>query len=75
VWIEFKYKLSKNTLPANFVNNLEKELNRLKIGGIFRLKEWIERKPISALFLTLLIGILSSMLATILWEIGKLVVN
>jgi hypothetical protein len=29
VWIEFKYKLSKNTLPANFVSKLEKEIKKL----------------------------------------------
>jgi hypothetical protein len=73
--IGVKNILNEKTLPANFVSILEKEIKSLKIGLFFRLKEWLKRKPISTLFLTFLFGILSSLLATILWEIGKLVVN
>lgn len=65
------YSKSKFTvaLPKGFLQNIEKELQRLNIRLFYRLKKWIIKRPVLAIFVSGLFALLINLIAAFIYEL------
>lgn len=62
--------LTKKTLPHDFLIDLKKEIQKLKIGNYYKLKDWFKKNPITAIILTFFIGLIfSELLGNYLYDL------
>jgi len=52
--------LERGELPTGFIENLKKDIKKLKIGNYYVLKDWLKENPIKAIIITFLIGFVFS---------------
>lgn len=65
-------KLTIERVPINAINKIKEELKRIKKGTYYRIADLVKKHPIMSLVIStltaLIIGTLSSLLATFLWQ-------
>ncbi|MCX6162915.1 MAG: hypothetical protein NTV87_16465, partial [Ignavibacteriae bacterium] len=62
--------LTAMALPKNFLADLQKAINKLKIGRYYKLKDWFKKNPITAIVITFLIGfIFSELLGNYIYDL------
>lgn len=65
-------KLTNERVPTNTINEIKKELKKIRKGTYYRFSDFIKKYPICALIVSIviaiIIGIIGSTLATIIWE-------
>ena len=52
--------LNSKTLPKNFLNDLQHEIKKLKIGTYYDIKDWLKKNPIWAILIIYLVEIIFS---------------
>lgn len=52
--------LNSKELPQNFLNDLQHEIKKLKIGPYYDIKDWLKKNPIWAILIIYLVGIIFS---------------
>lgn len=66
---ECRLKVKKSGVPATFLDDLEKELKKIKKGTYYRILGFIKKRPILAIAISLLSAMLVNIISSALYEI------
>ena len=63
-------KLRTKSLPAGFIEALNKEILKLKISRYYKIKDWLKANPVKAILFTFLVGLIfSELLGNLIYDL------
>jgi hypothetical protein len=61
--------IREDKVSDNFINTIKKEIQKIKKERFYKISEFVKRKPVLSIFISLIFGVLVSLTATLIYEI------